>query len=176
MPDMDKPITAALSGAMKKLRRHVKLVTLPNTDEATFRALFMAAAAEQLPDAVFQTEWRRVDLLLQRRKRNALIEFKYYIGRRTYNLDGTPGGRKGGPGPKNEDEFWACVQQLHECTFTPIHYKYLIVVYRRGPIGNSRYSYERSYGAITRGAAIRRVIRVPHCMDNNLACTVLRIR
>ena len=52
--------------AMVLLVLHAQKVGLPNTDECTFRALFMAAAHD-LPNPArsqFQTEWQRFDLLV----------------------------------------------------------------------------------------------------------------
>lgn len=47
-----------------------------------------------------------------------MIEFKYYLSRQTYRLDGSAGPRKGGAGAQNEREFQACVEKLRTTTTT----------------------------------------------------------
>ena len=174
---MDKELIRVLSATMVRLQEQVRFVGLPNTDEATYRSFFLAEVSRQLPQLTCETEWNRVDLLLQHGSRNVLIEFKYYVERRSRQLDGSLGHWKGGPGPKNESEFWTCVEQLAECTFEPIYRKYLILVYQRGSVrGGTRYSYSLSYDSLTPGSSIERVIRVPHVMDSLLACNLIRVR
>src|SRR6266511_4274431 len=98
--------------AMTRILAHADKVGLANTDECTFRALFMAAAHDLLDAPRFQTEWRRFDLLVQMGADATVVEFKYYLVRRTFGLRGEPLGYKGGAGPKNEAEFRDCVHKL----------------------------------------------------------------
>jgi hypothetical protein len=85
--------------AMRRRLAHAEKVGLPNTDECTLRAFFMAAARDQLgPSPQFQTEWRKFDLLVQTAELATIIEFKYHLQRRTLGLQGKPLGFKGGPG------------------------------------------------------------------------------
>jgi hypothetical protein len=89
--------------AMRRLLAHAEKVELPNTDESTLRAFFMAVAHDQLvPRPRFQTEWRRFDLLLQIGELATVIEFKYYVQRRSQGLQGELLGFRGGPGLKND--------------------------------------------------------------------------
>jgi hypothetical protein len=71
--------------AMRRLLAHAEKVRLPNTDECTLRAFFMAAAHDLLgmPELQFQTEWHRFDLLVRIDALATAIEFKYYMRRRT---------------------------------------------------------------------------------------------
>lgn len=69
--------------AMVRLLAHAKKVGLTNTEESTFRAMFMAAAHDLLDAPQFQTEWKKFDLLLQVGGVATIIEFKYYMVRRT---------------------------------------------------------------------------------------------
>src|SRR5919112_2713985 len=118
--------------AMRRLLAHAEKVELPNTDESTLRAFFMAAAHDQLvPRPRFQTEWRRFDLLLQIGELATVIEFKYYVQRRSQGLQGELLGFKGGPGPKNEAEFNFCVQKLRTAVLTGVGDRRLILVYER---------------------------------------------
>ncbi len=95
---------------MTRLSTHTEEVRLANTGEFTFRAFFMAAAHDRLRRPRFQTEWRRSDLLVQDGAVNTWIEFKYYVLRRMFVLDGVAGRYKGGAGPKNEAQFHTCVE------------------------------------------------------------------
>ena len=93
---MNHWVTATTEAAIERLLDHASLVGLQNTEEFTFRSLFMACAAALLDKPVFQTEWRRFDLLVSETDSTALIEFKYFVLRRTIGLDGQPRGYKGG--------------------------------------------------------------------------------
>jgi hypothetical protein len=90
----------------------------------------MAAARDQLgPSPRFQTEWRKFDLLVQTGELATIIEFKYYLQRRTLGLQGEPLGFKGGPGPRNEAEFKACVHKLRTAVPQGVTDRRLILVY-----------------------------------------------
>ena len=141
------------SEAMRRLLAHAEKVRLSNTDECTLRAFFMAAAHDVLgmPGPQFQTEWYRFDLLVQIDALATVIEFKYYMRRRTFGLGGGFLGFKGGPGPKNEAEFNACVKKLRTAVLTGVGDRRLILVYEREANGQSRYSFDRSYGGLAVG-------------------------
>jgi hypothetical protein len=138
---------------MRRLLVHAEKVELPNTDECTLRAFFMAAAHDLLgaPRPRFQTEWRRFDLLLQIGGLATVIEFKYYLQRCTRGLRGEHLGFKGGPGPKNEAEFRACVQKLRTAVLPNVAGRRLILVYERESSGQSRRSFDRSYRDLSPG-------------------------
>ena len=172
---MDKNICTILAATMDRLRGHAQLVELANTDEATFRSFFIAELKRQMPSAMCQTEWHRYDLLVQVEGRNALIEFKYYINRRTLELTGKLGKWKGEAGTQNEDEFWKCVDKLRKNTRQPIHAKYLILVYERNYPRRSMYSFTKSYDSLSRGDRFSRVLDVDHAMSDVLRCKLLHI-
>lgn len=139
--------------AMRRLLAHAEKVELPNTDESTLRAFFMAAAHDQLGSRPrFQTEWRRFDLLLQIGELATVIEFKYYVQRRTQGLQGEHLGFKGGPGLKNEAEFTACVQKLRTAVLPGVADRRLILVYEGQSNGRSHHSFDRSYQGLASGA------------------------
>jgi hypothetical protein len=139
--------------AMRRLLAHAEKVGLPNTDECTLRAFFMAAAHDLLgmPAPQFQTEWYRFDLLVQIGPLATVIEFKYYMQRRKLGLGGEHLGFKGGPGPQNEGEFNDCVRKLRTAGPPGVGDRRLILVYEREANGRSRYSFDRSYGGLAVG-------------------------
>ncbi|GAA3251051.1 hypothetical protein GCM10017691_63530 [Pseudonocardia petroleophila] len=57
-----------------------------------------------------------------------MIEFKYYMSRPTYRLDGSAGPRKGGASAQNEREFHACVEKLGTTTIDGIDQRRLVLV------------------------------------------------
>src|SRR5215470_1221103 len=116
---MDTAVTAdwvpeVTREAMLRLVAHATKVGLSNTEEFTFRGLFMAAAHDLLDRPRFQTEWERFDLLVQLGEHTTVIEFKYYLLRRTVGLRGELLGYKGGAGLQNEAEFRRCVSKLRD--------------------------------------------------------------
>lgn len=141
-------VVTVTSDATRRLLSHAELVGLANTEEFTFRSMFMAQAATAHPSMRFQTEWKKFDLLAQCEAQSTLIEFKYYVLRRTSGLDGTPGGFKGGAGPKNENEFWRCVEKLATQVPDSIAERFLVLIYEREYGRRSRYSFHTSFGAI----------------------------
>lgn len=153
--------------AMVRLLAHAKKVELPNTEESTFRAMFMAAAHDLLDAPRFQTEWRRFDLLVQVGGAAIVIEFKYYMVRRTFGLRGEPmhlkgcaGHLKGCAGSKNEKEFWNCVRKLRTVVPPEIGDRRLVLLYNRAQDSPSRYSFHRSYGDLAAGDDIAEVRRL----------------
>jgi hypothetical protein len=139
--------------AMIRLLAHADKVGLPNTDVRTLRAFFMAAAHDLLgmPRPRFQTEWDSFHLLVQVGALATVIEFKYYMQRRKFGLGGEFLGFKGGPGPKNEGEFYASVKKLRTVVPPGVADRRLILVYVREANGRSRYSFDRSYGGLAVG-------------------------
>lgn len=141
-------VVTVTSAAIHSLLNHADLVGLTNTEEFTFRSMFMAEVASHRPGIRFQTEWQKFDLLAQWQEQNTLIEFKYYLLRRTWSLDGSPGQYKGGAGPKNEGEFWQCVEKLATKPSDQIIERFLVLVYEREYPKRSRHSFHTSFGAI----------------------------
>jgi len=140
--------------AMIRLLQHAEKVGLPNTDECTFRALFMAAVHDlpEPPRPRFQTEWQRFDLLVQVDEEATIIEFKYYMRRRTYGLHGDPLAYKGGAGPKNEKEFNDCVKKLRTSLPPEVGDGRLVLIYDRESDRQPQYSFHRSYGHLAASA------------------------
>lgn len=138
---------------------HAQTVGLANTEEFTFRSFFMIAAAEILPNTRFQTEWSYFDLLVQSGDSASLIEFKYYIPRRTYRLDGGRGSWKGGASKKNESEFWSCVDKLRANVPKGIEERRLVLVYLRDDDQRRRLgrSFHSSYGQLGPSDSLARV-------------------
>jgi hypothetical protein len=134
-------------------------VGLANTEEFTFRAFFMAAACELLDKPRFQTEWAKFDLLVQAGGTASLIEFKYYLLRRNYHLDGTPGPKKGAAGTKNEAEFHACINKLRNSVLDGIDERRLVLVYERDDHvpGRGSRSLHSSYGQLAPSTSLARV-------------------
>lgn len=163
------PVT---SDALRRLRSHAELVGLANTEEFTFRSMFMAQAATAHPGMRFQTEWKKFDLLAQSDAQSALIEFKYYVLRRNTGLDGTPGGFKGGAGRKNESEFWRCVEKLATQVPGGVAERFLVLVYEREYSKRSRYSFHASFGSIEPNGSVTDVWSIS---DGPLEGRVLKI-
>lgn len=170
---MDSWVGETTAGALDRMQAHAELVGLGNTDEATFRSFFLAALRSQLPTAEAQTEWHRFDLLVQHEGRNTLIEFKYFLFRQTFELDGRRGHRKGGAGGQNEREFWDCVRKLHTTAHSRIHGRYVVLVYESGPSTYLRKSFEDSYGRLAPNEFITEVDPIDR---EPLVCKVLGIR
>lgn len=146
---MHKILSKVLCKMSPRFQKHINLVGLHNTDESTFRSFFMASLKELIPDARIEKEWHRYDLLIQTSKKNFIVEFKYYVYPLHYELDGTHGRWKGGPGPKNEKEFQRCIQKLRERIDHPIHARFLILAYEHRPNPKaSKYSFRKSYGEL----------------------------
>jgi len=132
--------------AVVRLLDHADVVGLENTEEFTYRAFFMAAAHRRLQDPTFHTEWKHFDLLVRHGGEATLVEFKYYLYRRTYGLDGSLTGTKGGASLQNEQDFAACVAKLTRRVIPGITARHLVLVYQREGLGRGRRSYEASYG------------------------------
>ncbi len=142
--------------AMRRLMAHADKVGLHNTEEFTLRAFFMSAAHDLLlPQRPhFATEWNKFDLLVQLDGTFTIVEFKYYLVREKRSLDGTRTGHKGGAGPKNEGEFYACLNKLQETTPSEIDDARLVLVYDRESSRASRYSFDASYGRLEAGIGV----------------------
>jgi hypothetical protein len=168
-------IVTAVKTALSRLATHARVVCLANTDEATFRLFVLAAIKEHNPSAECQTEWHRHDLLVQLDGANTLVEFKYYLYRRTRDLDGSYGNWKGEAGPKNEGEFRACLKKLHECGLQHIHHKYLILVYERPCDPKRKHSFTTSYDNLKPDPMISDVQTIEHAFADCLTCKVLTV-
>jgi hypothetical protein len=90
-------------------------------------------------------------LLVQVDHLTTVIEFKYYLQRRAYGLQGEPLRFKGGPGPQNEAEFNACVQKLRSAALPDSADRRLVLIYERESTSRSRHSFHQSYGDLAVG-------------------------
>lgn len=133
---------------MRRLGKHIACVGLPNVDESTFRSFVLAALIEQCPTAKCQLEWHTYDMLTQIGGENALIEFKFYVFRRTRHLDESDGPWKGNAGVQNQRETRACIKKLSVRQYRPIHHKYLILAYENKLPAHSKLknSFDEAYG------------------------------
>ena len=104
-----------------------------------------------------KTEWERFDLLVQVSDDLTIIEFKYYLLRQTFDLQGKMRGYKGGAGPKNEAEFRDCLHKLRTTVVSREVGRYLVLVYQRDYVHNSRCSFPRSYGELSKDKNIAEV-------------------
>jgi len=165
----------SVAAAIEKMEAHADLVELANVDESTFRSFLLAEIKRRRPEARCQTEWHLFDLLVQIDTASALVELKFYITRRTRDLDGCSGQFKGGASKKNEGEFWHCVQKMHHNSMKGVAHKYLILVYEKTYPKRSKCSFARSYDNLAAGPMIRSVMDVPHCMADTLACKIIEV-
>jgi len=165
---------------MAKLDSAAQFLGDCNINESTFRYFFMCAVKCHEPQATFQTEWYKCDLLIEIPKNDscdsAVVEFKFYFGaNRTRSLDGKLGGWKGGPSLQNEAEFQACVTKLKALSYPKLNLKFLVVVYRRGIVRDrSKHSFERSYADLTPfGLDSFEVIE--HETSEHVTCNLIRV-
>jgi hypothetical protein len=172
---MKQLLEQALTAALQRLKAHADLVGLENVDESTFRSFVIAELMKRRATARCQTEWHRFDLLLQCDSVNVLVEFKFYLMRRTFELDGRRGPWKGEAGTQNEAEFWACVDKLHNLKDPAVHQRYLALVYQKAYPLRSMYSFAKSYDALAAGSKFSTVTDVPHCMAETLTCKILEV-
>ncbi len=170
----DKWFTDGCRDALQRMVEHASKVGLPNTDEFTFRSFFMSELISKNRCSKLQTEWHKFDLLLQNTNGNYLIEFKYFLYRHTYALDGSMIRKKGGPSPKNEVEFWDCVEKLSQCDIPGIDRKYLVLIYQQTPTDMKGRTYAQSYDSIS--SSDKSVIAIKTIKTPPLRCKILRIR
>jgi hypothetical protein len=161
----------ATKEAVGAMNDHAALVELPNTDEATFRAFFMAALKRQCRNAQLETEWRRFDLLVRLDGLITLVELKYLVERPQRDIDGRHTGWKGGAGVQNVREFNDCRLKLRQCAFAPVDSRYLIVVYQRKT--HQKNDYHASYG----GLCIDEYVEEVNSFSiDPFECKILRVR
>ena len=86
-----------------------------------------------------------------------VIEFKYYLVRRTFGLRGEVLGYKGGAGPRNGAEFRDCVRKLRTAVPPQVGDRRLVLIYGRASDRQSRYSFHRSYGELAASDDIEEV-------------------
>ena len=167
-------LTESLTGSMGRLRTYAKLVGHARADEFTFRSFFLTEIMKRDRSARCQTEWNKFDLLVQTKRRSAVVELKFYVHRRTFTLDGA-GTWKGGPGPKNEGEFRACVKKLRGFCLPGITDRFLVLVYELGNPRNSTYSFERTYDDLRR-FGLTRTVKIIDPRYKRVVCRLARIQ
>lgn len=112
---------AVLRDTWREFETARKQVPFELWNESVFRWFFVRSAIKlypksSYPNVEYHIEWKHFDLLAHFKDQNRkhLIEFKFFVRNRRYNLDDTPGSWKGGPGTKNFEEFRKCVRKLKE--------------------------------------------------------------
>lgn len=167
-------LTSSLTAAMDRLRQHSDLIGLTNLDEATFRSFVIAELNRHSPDVHCQTEWNRFDLLLQRGKSNVLIEFKFFLSRPLYGLDGKLIRWKGGPGKENEGEFKSCISKLKRAEIEGIEKKFIILAFERNHPRIGSRSYANCYADLS-AFGINSAFSIEHSFDNVLDCRLIEL-
>ncbi|MDZ5447238.1 hypothetical protein U2F26_31775 [Micromonospora sp. 4G57] len=134
---MDDVVRRTFFRAMPCVSDELSRMPLSGWNESVFRYFFCRSLSEAHPDVTQFVECDRIDLVLHRAEEKAFIEFKFYLRAPKFDpYTGRRSGLKGGPGPRNLDEFRRCVDQLHGRK--PVHglSKYIVLVYA-DPIGGS---------------------------------------
>ncbi len=139
-------IVEAVQAALDRLALYAEKVGRDNTDEFTFRSMFMRQAKRLRPACCLQTEWEKFDLLMREGDERIVIEFKFYMRRKRLTIDGKDNGFKGGAGSKNEGEFWQCVDKLRTEGPARVTERVLVLVYAREENEVDGASFHRSYG------------------------------
>ena len=176
---MRELLCQAVQNAMETVRLHEELVGIQNIDESTFRSFVLAELKRLCPEANCQTEWHRVDLLVQANGESAAVEFKWWFCRRTTELNCVTGHWKGGPGVQNEREFWQRVGQLHSECPPGIDRKFIILAYesvRPNPRGHN--SFRGSYDDLGPGDKIMHVAPLADPGDGveGIVCRLIEVR
>ncbi len=174
--DSKSAIISALEQAHISIHRHADIVELSNTYECTFRSLFLEHLYKDNPGVRCQSEWNHVDLLIRFAECNVLIEFKYYLHKQNVNLDGSKGIRKGGAKAQNKKEFDDCVQQLYQDSSSPIHEKYIILVYEANAPSSRAGSYSDFYDQIDLSEMVRSVDRFDTGQNDPLRTVLITIK
>jgi len=139
-------IVEAAQAALDQLVKYAHDVGRDNTDEFTFRSMFMEETKRLRQGCRMHTEWEKFDLLVIDGDARVLIEFKYYVRRKRVSIDGQRTGFKGGAGPKNEGEFWQCVDKLRSAGPSRAGERILILVYAHEEDEAKVASFHKSYG------------------------------
>lgn len=103
---------AVLEKAWDAIKVELQQTPLPLWNESVFRFFVVRAMHQEERAWHCQTEWRRVDLLLEKDGVRIPIEFKFYVFARS--TDGEESWAKGGPGKKNYKEFCTCLAKLRD--------------------------------------------------------------
>jgi hypothetical protein len=177
--DLRDLIESALERAWQQFQIETTTVEAELFDESTFRFLFLRALRSKDTKAICRTEWgRRVDLFVSQTagQPGAAIEFKFYVYRFHYGLECNRMRPKGGPGPKNAQEFTACLSKLAALSSADISAKYLIVVYQKDQQPKWKHSYDQSYDMIDgtaivpNGCQVVRVRKLPNFLSERTPC------
>ncbi|PCI07577.1 hypothetical protein COB72_09955 [bacterium] len=180
-------IISGLQNSKAAFIEHSKCVELSNTNESIFRSFFIEQLCKEDHSVRCQVEWNFVDVFVKFPDRNVLIEFKYYLHRRSMKLDGSIGNRKGGASTKNKSEFDKCVRQLfddsrdtqraYKDASAVVHEKYLILAYERKVPSPYRFMcYSTLYDSLEPGEFIESVDWLPIDQDDELRIVLLTIK
>jgi hypothetical protein len=172
---MRRQLPAVLRKTLERFTEHAKLVCLQNTDEFTFRAFFLAEFKKQFKKAKCHTEWRKYDLLICRGSQRFIIEFKFYVTRRAYDIDCRPARRKGGPSDKNEGEFRACIDRLRAAKGMGLAGRCLVLAYERPREDETGRSFAQSYDDVAGKYGVPLVTTVECSCECPLICKLIEI-
>lgn len=112
MYDSQALLMKALSGCAQRMEQDLQYLNPSLLNESVFRHHLVRALTDLRPDALIQTEWKRIDLVIQADGITHLVEIKYYGDHKAEHLDGSGSWMKGGPGKKNFSEFVTCLNKL----------------------------------------------------------------
>ncbi|HVU89367.1 MAG TPA: hypothetical protein VHD36_18715 [Pirellulales bacterium] len=139
----------SLESAMVSLQKQAQLVELVNVDESTFRSFVMAEIQQRCARARLQTEWERIDLLINVDNDFAAVEFKFYVHRRHFDLTGEFVRWKGCAGPKNTREFETCLSKLRRLHWPEIGNRFLVLVYENDNTVDRKFRFHDAYDDLT---------------------------
>lgn len=175
---MRELLRQAVQNALKTVRGHEDLVGMQNIDESTFRSFVLAELKRLRPEATCQTEWNRVDLLVQVNGEVAAVEFKWWFCKKTTQLDGVNEHWKGGPGAQNETEFWDCVGKIHSQCPPGINWKFVILAYESVRPSRGPNSFRSSYDGLGPDDRVAHVspLADPGVGVEGIVCRLIEVR
>ncbi|HXJ93866.1 MAG TPA: hypothetical protein VMT20_13530 [Terriglobia bacterium] len=152
---------------------------LPLLNESVLRFFFVQSLLKGHQNCKLQQEWHRFDLLVQHKRQNILVEFKFYCRPVGTSLTGDHRWPKGGPGKKNFKEFINCVKKLasiDKCKWRTIDKgkidgRYLVLAY----LNDS--GYKRYYAPLDYPPRLRAFVEENgERIFGNMACRLIEIR
>ncbi len=135
-------IKNALKNTGVTISHELRHCSLDWINESVFRYFFIKELFKQYPKAVFETEWKRFDLLITDRKKGIIIELKFFFLNKHRDLNGKFKNYKGRPSKKNKQEFIDCIKKISSLDENDIKEKYVVLVYE---ITNDNNSFGKIY-------------------------------
>jgi hypothetical protein len=125
---MNEVVQTAFRSTVPFLSSELAVMPLSRWTESVLRFFFCRFVATAYPEVEQFVECGKIDLVLTSPPLRAFIEFKFYRHPLRFDpYNGKEYGFKGGP--KNLEEFQACIDQLHERRTMPNLSKYVVLVY-----------------------------------------------